>query len=589
MKTAAPPQPLTVSQWADRERRLSMTYSAEPGQWSTDRAPYQREVQDALTDPRVQRLTLMFASQTGKTEIELNMLGYIVSQDAGPVLWVWPTDELAENFSRERLAPTIAETPRLRELVHDAKSRDSKNTITNKSFPGGFIALVGANAPRKLASRPIRYLIMDEIDGFPASAGTEGDPIGLAVKRTTTFWNRKIIQVSTPTLRGLSAIEREYERGTMEAWQWRCPHCGQWAAENWDLCRFDGPEAVMRCPHCGQDATEAEWKSAPGRWYAEHPEREAHRSFRISALASPWVSWNELHEEYAQARESGGVEEQKVFVNTRLARTWDEGSGAIEAAEVESHRYDYGEDALPLDILVLTAGIDVQDDRLEVEIVGWGAGMRSWGVRYAVFTGRPETDPAVWAQLDSLLKTVWTRADGATLAVSCACIDSGGHCTSQVYRYTKLREAARVFAIKGRGGQGVPLVSKPSRANRERAVLFTLGVDALKAALYARLKVKDEGPDYCRWPRNEKSGYEHTYFAGLVSEERVVTTTRKGKKVEWVKKTSKARNEPLDCRVYATAALHILNPDLDALAASGTVQPGRPRAKKRVLSSGIRL
>ncbi|WP_282012845.1 phage terminase large subunit family protein [Pyramidobacter piscolens] len=584
----APPKKLTVSEWADRERRLSMTYSAEPGQWETNRAPYQRIPQDALTDPAIRKLTFMFASQTGKTEIEMNMMGHIISQDPGPMLWVWPTDELAENFSRERLAPTIAETPQLKKLVQDAKSRDSKNTITNKSFPGGYLALVGANAPRKLASRPIRYLIMDEIDGFPASAGTEGDPIKLALNRTTTFWNRRIVQVSTPTIKGLSAVEREFERGSMEKWQWQCPGCGEYQTENWDLVTFDGPKPVMTCPHCHRAFSELEWKRQPGRWHAEHPERKIHRSFNISALVSPWVSWTELRDEYFDARDTGGIEEMKVFVNTRLARTWNDGSGQIEAEEVERRRFEYTADSLPLGILFLTLGADVQDDRIEAEVCGWGMGYASWGVKYAVFQGDPKTDPRVWEHLDALIKTTWKRADGAVLAIMCTCIDSGGHCTSQVYRYTRLREARRVYAIKGRGGMGVPMVSKPSRSNREKAVLFTLGVDAIKTLLYSRLRVEVEGPDCCHWPRDEKSGYDHSYYVGLVSEERLITTTRKGKKVEWVKKKAKIRNEALDCRVYNTAAALIINPDFKALEAA--LNHPRPHKKKKtspVYSRGV--
>lgn len=585
---AIPPKTMTVSQWADAERRLAMSYTAEPGQWKTNRAPYQRTPQDVLTDPRVKTITLMFASQVGKTELELNMFGYAISQDPGPILWVWPTDELAENFSRERLAPTISETPRLRALVQDVKSRDSKNTISNKAFPGGYIALVGANAPRKLASRPIRYLLMDEIDGFPASSGTEGDPRKLAEKRTTTFWNRKIIQVSTPTIRGLSPIEREYERGTMERWQWQCPGCGEWQTESWDLLTFDDVEPMMHCSHCHKPFPEAQWKGQPGRWEAEHPERDSHRSFHISALVSPWVSWKELREEYLDAKEAGGIEELKVFTNTRLGRTWDEGSGSIEAEEVEAHRYDYSESSLPLGVLVLTCGVDIQDDRIEAEVVGWGIGYASWGIKYCVFMGNPENDNNAWVQLDTMLKSTWTRADGAKLNISCTCVDSGGHCTSQVYRYTRLREARRVFAIKGRGGAGIPMVSKPTRANREKAALFTLGVDAIKAIVYARLKVAEEGADYCHWPRNAESGYDHGYFVGLTSEQKVVTTTNKGKKVEWVKKSSKARNEPLDCRDYATAALLIINPNLAAIAQKGAPLPQRKKTSP-VLNRGISL
>ncbi len=582
----SPPPNLTVSEWADNNRQLSSEYASEPGRWKTSRAPFQRELMDCTADPGLRRVSVMAAAQVGKTELEMNVFGRFVTVDPCPMLWTWPTDDLAEAFSKERLAPTIQSTPVLRERVREAKSRTSGNTILNKKFPGGYLALVGANAPKKLASRPVRVLLMDEIDGYPASAGTEGDPRKIAEKRVSTFWNSLIIQVSTPTIKDLSPIESEYEKGSMERWHWKCPGCGEYVEPKWDLLIFRNRETdpVLRCPRCGKEYGETVWKSAPGKWVATHPERRRHRSFHLTGLVSPWVTWAELVEEFLEAKESGGIQAMQVFYNTRLALTWDEGGSTVEASMLERRRGVYGE-GLPLDVLVLTVGVDVQDDRLEAEVVGWGVGFESWGIEYKVFMGDPAKDLHVWTQLDEFLKKAWARADGVKLGISCTCVDSGGHCTSQVYRFTKLRQQRRVFAIKGRGGPGVPQIGKPTRANREKAVLFTLGVDALKTLLYARLRVEDEGPDYCHWPRGGETGYDGTYFDGLTSERKVIKMSPKGRKVEWVKKSQKVRNEPLDCRVYATAAIGILNPNLKGLAERGISKTAT--RKRRVLSKGV--
>lgn len=533
----------------------------------------------------------MAAAQTGKTEIELNILGYLVHLDPCPILWVWPSDELGQAFSKERFAPTVRDTPVLRDRVYEAKARNSNNTIMAKSFPGGYLAFVGANSPRKLASRPVRVLLMDEIDGYPASSGTEGDPRKLAEKRTTTFWNSLIMETSTPTIEGLSPIEDEYMKGTMEKWCWSCPGCGKYTEPAWErlVWRDHEMNPLLQCPHCGRKFDETAWKACPGKWIPDHPDRWKHRSFHLSAMVSPWLSWADMVSEYKDAKSSGGIQAMQVFFNTRLARTWDAGGASLDSEVLEKRRIPYGE-GLPAGVLVLTAGIDTQDDRLEVEVVGWGLGNESWGIVYRVFTGNPEKDPAVWNQLDEFLKKSWTRLDGAKLGISCACIDSGGHCTSQVYRFTRLREARRIYAVKGRGGPGVPQVGRPNRAGRERTILFTLGVDAIKTLLFFRLAVEEEGPDYCHWPRDPESGYDRAYFDGLTSEKRVVKSTPKGRKVEWVKKIQKGRNEPLDCRVYATAALVILNPDIKRLAGiGGTLQKGKTAKHRKVLSKGIRI
>ena len=265
-KVLSPPPELTVSQWADKYRKLSPESSAEPGQWNTDRAPYQREIMDAVVDAAVETVVIMSSAQVGKTELILNTIGYYIDYDPSPILCLQPTLEMAQAFSKDRLAKMIRDTPVLRGKVKDARARDSENTILHKSFPGGHITMVGANSAAGLASRPIRIVLMDEIDRFPPSAGSEGNPIKLAEKRTTTFWNRKKIKVSTPTIKGRSQIETEYLSSSKEEWCVPCPCCGKYQPYEWGRIRIS--DVTMECKYCGEHFKETEWKERPGKWIA---------------------------------------------------------------------------------------------------------------------------------------------------------------------------------------------------------------------------------------------------------------------------------------------------------------------------------
>ncbi|GAQ24230.1 phage terminase large subunit family protein [Tepidanaerobacter syntrophicus] len=589
-KILAPPPKLTVSQWADKYRRLSPESSAESGQWRTDRAPYQREIMDAINDPEVETVVVMSSAQVGKTEILLNTIGYFIDYDPAPMIYMLPTKEIAEAFSKDRLAPMIRDTPVLRGKIKDAKSRDSDNTLLHKKFPGGHITLIGANSPAGLSSRPVRILLADEVDRFPLSAGTEGDPLSLAAKRTTTFWNKKKVYVSTPTIKDASRIEAEYEDSTMEQWCLPCPSCGHYQPLRWAQIRFE--DATMECEKCKERHTEFEWKSQNGKWIArkKHPNK---RGFHLCELASPWKRWEEIIEDFKEAKEKG-PEVLKVWVNTALGETWEDHAGDLEVKTLMKRRERYDAE-VPDDVLVLTAGVDVQDDRLEVEVVGWGIGKESWGIEYKIFYGDPGQQ-AIWDQLDQYLNQEWSFKNGEKINISCACIDSGGHFTTEVYKFCKPREHRRIFAVKGRGGMGIPFVGKVSRNNRERAALFTLGVDNGKDTILTRLKIEFEGPGYCHFPINAEKGYDETYFEGLASEKRIIKYRKGRPKIEWIKKSG-VSNEPLDVRNYATAALEILNPNLEALKEmkeTGKMYtqhkkmtgPPRPR-RRRVISKGL--
>ena len=378
-KAVSPPPVLTVSQWADRYRRLSPESAAEPGQWNTDRAPYQREIMDSVNDPLVEHIVIMSSAQVGKTELILNIVGYYIDYDPAPMLIVQPTlKPMAEDFSKDRLAPMIRDTPTLAGKVHDVKSRASGNTILHKTFPGGHVTIAGANSASSLASRPVRIVLMDETDRYPASAGTEGNPIKLAEKRTTAFWNKKKIKVSTPTIKGSSQIEKEYQSGTMEEWCVPCPCCGKYQPYEWGRIHFS--DVTMECKYCGEHISEFDWKQGEGKWIAAHPERRRKRSFHLNELASPWTHWDSIIAEWREAqkeyKENGDINKLKTFINTVLGETWEPRGKGADDDSLLSRRERY-EAEIPEGVLLLTASVDVQDDRFEIEVCGWGRGFES--------------------------------------------------------------------------------------------------------------------------------------------------------------------------------------------------------------------
>lgn len=584
-----PPPDLTVSQWADRERRIPPEASAEPGTWRTSRAEYQRAVMDAVSDPATERIVMMTSAQIGKTEILLNVIGYFIDQEPSPILKLDPTLDMGQAFSKDRLAPMIRDTPALQGKIKDPRARDSGNTLLHKTFTGGHITIAGANSPASLASRPIRVLLCDEVDRYPVSAGTEGDPLSLAMKRTQNFWNRRIIWVSTPTILGISRIEKAYNASSREEWCVPCPSCGEYQPYAWERIIWkDRPEPVMVCARCGTEFNEVGWKAGQERgvWIAANPEERRTRGFHMNAFASPWATWKNLVEQYQEAFRNG-EEELKVWWNTVLGLPWESQEGTIEAEAMETHREEYAAE-LPDGVLVLTCGVDTQDDRLECEVVGWGLGKESWGIEYRVFYGDPGRSE-VWNALDDFLSRVWRYRDGETLGLSCVCIDSAGHFTDEVYRFVKPRARRNIFAIVGRGREGMPSVGKPSRNNRRHVALFTLGVTTIKGALFSRLKVEAPGPGYCHFPLEAKTnhrGYDAVYFKGLLSERMVVRRVRGRETITWEPRSVGIRNEPLDTRVYATGALELYNPNLEmhaqrrAKKAAKSTASGQPKIRR---------
>jgi phage terminase large subunit GpA-like protein len=512
---------------------------------------------DAVSDPEVETVVGMFSSQVGKTTMGENVIGYYVDQDPSPILVVRPTLDLAEAFSKDRLAPLVRDTDCLAEKIGDPRSRDGGNTLLHKIFPGGHITLAGANSPASLADRSIRVLLCDEVDRFPPSAGTEGDPVALAKKRTTAFWNRKIVLISSPGTKGVSRIEAAYEEGDQRRFHVPCPHCGaqqhlKWQQVVWPEGRPQ--EAAYKCEAegCGTLWSDAErWLAVEqGAWVAE-AEFTGTASFHLNEIYSSWVPLAQMAKNFLEAKPH--VERLKVFINTSLAETWEEDAEQLDEHVLAGRAEDWGEKA-PEGVLVATAGVDVQDDRLEVETVGWGSGEESWSLEHRIIYGDPSA-PYIWNQLDELLLTRIRTRDGRELPISCAAVDTGGHYTAAASAFCKPRFRRRVYAIKGRGGQGHPVWPKrASKNNKARVNLFLVGVDAAKDMVIARLKTREPGPGYCHFP----AGRDAEYFKQFTAE-KVKTKHVKGFPVRVYEKDPGKRNEALDLRVYAYAALVALN------------------------------
>ena len=562
-----PPPRRTVAEWAEASRYLSAEASAEPGRWRNSRAPHLVKIMECLSplDP-CEAVVGMLSSQIGKTECVLNFVGYIIDEDPGPILAIQPNvTPMGEAFSKDRIVPMLRDSPSLREKCGDPKARDSGQTITHKQFPGGHLTIAGANSPAGLASRPIRYFLGDEIDRWEVTK--EGSALSLARKRLLTYravGRSKELLVSSPTLAGFG-IHAEYA-ACNEQWELhlRCPDCG--ATQRPQLRHFlwpsGEPGAVSYvCAACGvaHPASQEARIKARAEWVrvkecAAHDRRRV--GFWANQWASPFASWADTVREFLDAGKDAG--KLQAVVNTAFAEPWEDEAEKADGGALLARRESYIASALPDDILLLTAGVDVQDDRLECEIVGWRAASadeppESWGVEYHVLPGDP-AQPQVWAELDLLLSETWRTESRRELRVQMACVDSGGHHTQQVYAWCAKRTGRHIYAIKGGAGKRPiwPGAGKKRNLRGVSGTVYTLGVDAAKDAIYSRLKIDRPGPGFSHWPAADC--YGPAYFSGLTCEQ-VRTRKVRGFDVREYFKPGGARNEPLDCRVYALAAL----------------------------------
>lgn len=591
-----PPDDLTVSEWAEKNRRLSPEAAAEPGPWRNDRTPYLRDVMDSFSDPKVRHIVMVAASQVGKTEAELNIIGYIIDEDPGSILFIHPTVTDAKEFSKLRVAPMIRDSPSLKKKVADAKQRDSANTILQKSYPGGILTLCGSTEAHSLCSKPIRYILGDERDRWAASAGNEGDPWDLAMARQTTFYNAKAVEVSTPTIKNASAIEAAYAQGTMERWMTKCPHCGEYHEMQWENLRFEYTENEAAgkvtyrigdiwhiCPGCGGVSDERTMKRQHSKWVATNPEALANgcRSFWLNAFCSQWATWESIIQKFLGAQNNS--KKLQVVFNTCFGQLWEDRGDLQGEDELIARREVYPAE-LPGGVLVLTCGIDTQDDRLEYEIVGHGHFGENWGIRVGVIMGRPDAD-ATWDALDDVLDHLYSFENGVRLRISMSFMDEGGHFTQEVRAKCRERMGKRLFCIKGFDGNDKPYTAPPKKVKITlngsyygETWQYQLGVNAGKQMIFDNLRVQTPGPNFCHFPRRDD--YGPAFFHGLLSEHLIYDEKKKNPWV-WQKIPGHERNEKLDCRNYAMAAFKALSVDLDAVEerirkAAGEIENGGP-------------
>jgi phage terminase large subunit GpA-like protein len=568
-----PEQPLTVSEWSDKYRRLSSKASAEPGPWRTNRTPYLREPMDCLsTTSPVQRVVMMFAAQTGKTESGANWLGYVIDHAPGPMLLVQPTVEMAKRLSKQRLESLVTETPCLAAKIAPSRSRDSGNTMFAKEFPGGMMLLTGANSATGLRSTPCRYIFMDEVDAFPPDVDGEGDPVSLAEKRATTFARRKILLTSTPTVKDFSRIEAEYERSDQRRFYVPCPCCEamqwlKWPQLKWE--KNDPATAAYECEVCKERFAEIHKPAMlrNGEWRATAPSNGKTAGFQLSGLYSPlgWLSWADMVDDFLRAKADAPM--LKSFVNTRLAETWEEDFASKVSADVLLKRCEpYAAGQLPDGALAVTIGVDVQGgggsvgDRLAVSVWAWGREEEGWLIDHQEIYGDP-CRPEVWKQLDVLVMHQWEHAGGGKLRADVVAVDSGGHATAEVYQYARERAGAGVVAIKGQSQRGKPPIGKATKVDinakgrtlKRGAQVFPVGGDTIKTTLFGRLKHNERGAGYLHF--HAQTGAE--YFEQLTAEKQALRYVKGFPVREWVKKPS-ARNEALDCLVYAYAAVNLM-------------------------------
>lgn len=584
-----PDKIFTVSEWADKYRILSRVSSAEPGKWRTDRTPYLREIMDDLsTSSPIQEVDFMKGCQVGATELGNNWIGYIIDHAPGPILSVMPRDEDAKKNSKIRITPMIEASDRLQSRVKEVKGKDSGNTILQKDFPGGVLYMAGANSPAGLKSMPVRYLMLDECDEYPGDLGGQGDPILLAKKRTNTFSSKKKIYMpSTPTVEGRSRIAAAFKITNKKYYFVPCPTCGHMQTLDWGNLKWEWGKLSTVHYECNENACKIKnWQKTAmlegGEWRATAiGKSEVVNGYHLNSMYSPvgWLSWEELVVEWEEARDTKNVEKLKTFVNTNLGETWKDAGEAPDWKRLYERKDSYKTNTLPDGVCLITAGVDVQEDRLEVEVVGWGRNKRSWSIDFRVLMGDTSNlEEQCWRDLEELLYESWDTAGGATLPLRNIGIDTG-YRTQTVYNWCRKFPVTKVMAIKGSDNQ-FTIISEPRAVdvtplhligkNKKKKIrrglkLFTVGSSVAKDELYGWLRMPAPEPDekkpiypygFCHFPEN----YGEEHFKRLTSEEKQTTFIRGFKKVVWVK-ANNDRNEQLDCRVYARAAAAVVGID----------------------------
>lgn len=615
-----------MDEWADAEYILPEGTSSEYGLWRTSRFPFLREILRCLSPAsRCAAVSVLKASQLGFTECAKIAMGYYAAEDPKPVMYTQKTKEDVEEFSKLKLQPTIEACPSLRERFAQHRSSNGNNSLLMKTYPGGFLSLSGANTANAVSSKSIAILLLDEIDRYALNVQENGDPISLAIRRTSNFPNHKIFAFTTPAILETSRIMKLYKAGDQRVFYLPCPHCNasaptaqefelgdrilhgtywplEWKNIKWE--NRDPKTAAHLCTECGCLVEEhfKTWMLERGVWVAQNPKSVDQKpgdldveevSFSINSLYSPlgFYSWRQAVQEFLTATEENDDTKLQAFVNTVLGECWSLAGKGVAASALEDRLEVYSKDNtfdVPAGAVILTAGADVQLDRIECEIVAWGPGEESWSIDYVVLWGDTEQDQ-VWQELDMVLRRMYKHESGRMMNIAASCVDSGNN-SKQVYRFVKGREYRRIFAIKGDDGWGKGELRRPLKPHKEYGIwLFILFVDELKSKIYSQLRIQTPGPGYCHFPA--KPEYDNNYFKMLTAESLREKTVNSQRVLYWYK-PDKARNEALDCRVYAKAALKILRVDLKQLADHGVLmrnfQTQKTQSKgTRVLSRGL--
>ena len=561
-----PTEIITVSEWAEKYRYLSPEASFLGGSlYCCDVTPYARKIMDCLSAySPYQEVIFCKSSQTGGTEIGNNWLGYIMHISPGPTLMLMPTDGTVERNSKIRIDPMISHCKELAGRVAEKKSRDGNNTINQKRFPGGVLYMGGSNSPAVLKSIPVRFVMLDEVDEYPTDLNGQGSADGLAKVRTRMFPNRKIYYVSTPTVEGSSLIDQKFKETDQNYYEVPCPFCGSFQRLTFPQLKWEKGKTdhvKYQCIHC-EELIDESFKSemlAAGEWIASVPSNVNNRKigFHINSLYAPsaFFKWSEIVEAFILAQKNPA--EMKVFINTILGETWAEESEAPAWENLYNRREHYSTNSIPKEVCFLTMGVDIQRDRIELEVVGWGVDKQSYSIDYRVLVGHPIL-PEVWDLLTEVINETWVREDGIEMGVRLTAIDSG-EATSTVYDYCRKWPVTKVIPIKGASTDLGLAIAPPktidySKAGKKigRVKIWKVGTSFLKKELYSWLgieKGEEEGrPCYCHFPQ-----YGENYFRGLTAEDWIPA------KRQWKKRFE--RNEPLDCRVYARAASVVVGLD----------------------------
>lgn len=567
-----PPPNYKISEWADANRILSESVTAFPGPWKTSRSPYMKFIMDIITDPYTEQVTLMMSAQIGKTELLNNVMGYYIKNDPSPILFVMPTKDLAEDYSKRSFSAMIRDSPCFNEIMQIDK-KSSSNNIDYKEFKGGFIKFVGSQKANALASTPIRILCLDEVDRFAEDADGEGSPIGLAKKRTANFPNRKWIMCSTPTTHDKSIILKEYNLSSRHRYYCECPFCKGKQHLKWLNVKWfdDNPDtARYACEHCGILWEDLDRYKAidNGEWIAENPEIRHNIGFHLPRISTTFCRLSDVVKEFMDAKGDG--KKLKVFVNTVLAETTRESADETSPNLIMDRAEDFDIDNIPDEVMILTAGADIQADRIECMIVGWGRDYQAWVLDYVVIKGDPLQDE-VWQKLDILLKREYrSNFYKQSFNVKYVAIDSG-HLPQRVYEYcyksNTLKDDVKIFATKGqqaisRGGH--PLYNKQQLLNpqpiREASKPFMVGTYEAKTWLHEYFNYADPQKGYWHFPKK----FNLEFYEQLTSEKRYLEFDKNGnERYKWIKPNSSTRNEALDTAVLNLWLIHVSNINFD--------------------------